>query len=494
MESTASTGDYQIDSLLSGSQWNTTTITYSFFSCGGYYGSETGVSAISESVKNNVRNIIENYIEPFINVNFVEVADSASNYGQLRYMFSNEPEYAYAYNPGSASVNGDVHLNPSFANTTFNGFEGGPGTHGFMSLIHETLHALGLKHPGNYDGAAGGTSDVYLSFGEDNTTNTVMTYNFVGNSAATLMPDDLKALQYLYGAKSYNTLNTTYSFNSVYGYSDGSRYWGSATTPMKLTIWDSGGTDTLNFSSLAFDAEGYRFDLKEGGILTSESAYNGTSYKATGDTSGTTYYTSTFGTAIAYGAIIENATGSSSNDTIIGNSANNYLSGNDGNDSLYGNAGNDYLDGGIGNDKLSGKTGVDTLVGSMGSDRLVGGFGTDILTGGAGADRFIRKYSYTGVDTITDFNVAEDRFSVSASGFGGELVRGEITQAQFTVGEAALDESDASGAASAVRFIYDSTTGGLFFDADGIGFSEAIQVAQLSSDLALTHASIFVFA
>jgi Ca2+-binding RTX toxin-like protein len=124
----------------------------------------------------------------------------------------------------------------------------------------------------------------------------------------------------------------------------------------------------------------------------------------------------------------------------------------------------------------------------MGSDRLVGGLGADILTGGAGADHFIRKYSNTGVDTITDFNVfARDKFLVSASGFGGELISGAvITQAQFTVGETAVDESD--------RFIYDSTTGGLFFDADGTGISEAIQFAQLSSGLAMTYADIFVFA
>jgi Ca2+-binding RTX toxin-like protein len=79
----------------------------------------------------------------------------------------------------------------------------------------------------------------------------------------------------------------------------------------------------------------------------------------------------------------------------------------------------------------------------MGSDRLVGGLGVDTLTGGAGADRFICEYSYIGIDTITDFDVAEDSLLVSASGFAGELVSGAvITQAQFTVGEAALDESE----------------------------------------------------
>ncbi|MBD1804070.1 calcium-binding protein [Microcoleus sp. FACHB-SPT15] len=182
----------------------------------------------------------------------------------------------------------------------------------------------------------------------------------------------------------------------------------------------------------------------------------------------------------------------------------------------FGNSLSNTLTGNQANNLLFGKSGDDTLLGLMGSDRLVGGSGADTLTGGAGADRFIRKYSHTGVDTITDFNVAEDTFLVSASSFGGELVGGSvIRETQFTVGEAALDESDrfiynsttgglffdadGTGISEVIqdesdRFIYNSTTGGLFFDADGTGISEVIQVAQLSSGLAMTHADIFVFA
>ncbi len=172
----------------------------------------------------------------------------------------------------------------------------------------------------------------------------------------------------------------------------------------------------------------------------------------------------------------------------FGNTLSNTLTGNEANNRLFGKSGDDTLIGGMGSDRLVGGMGSDRLVGGMGSDRLVGGMGADVLTGGAGADRFIRKYSNTGVDTITDFNVAEDSIFVSASGFGGELVSGAvITQSQFAVkGEAALDES--------TLFIYDSTTGGLFFDADDTGTSQIIQVAQLPTDLAMTHANIFVFA
>ena len=59
-----------------------------------------------------------------------------------------------------------------------------------------------------------------------------------------------------------------------------------------------------------------------------------------------------------------------------------------------------------------------------------------------------------------------------------------ITAAQFQLGSAALDASD--------RFIYNQTTGGLFFDADGNGGAAQIQIATLSTGLALTHNDIFV--
>ena len=139
------------------------------------------------------------------------------------------------------------------------------------------------------------------------------------------------------------------------------------------------------------------------------------------------------------------------------------------------------------NNTLIGKVGSDTLLGNAGSDRIVGGSGNDILTGGDGADRFFRWYSTTGVDTITDFQVNEDKLCFSASGFGGELVgHTMLSSAQFAIGSVATNPSD--------RFIYDSQTGALFFDADGTGASVQVQVASLSTGLAMTHNDIFIFA
>ncbi|MDX2157279.1 MAG: calcium-binding protein [Hyphomicrobiaceae bacterium] len=58
---------------------------------------------------------------------------------------------------------------------------------------------------------------------------------------------------------------------------------------------------------------------------------------------------------------IENAIGSSGNDTITGNSANNELSGGRGNDTIVGGGGNDTISGGFGNDSLEGSAGTDTV-------------------------------------------------------------------------------------------------------------------------------------
>lgn len=72
-------------------------------------------------------------------------------------------------------------------------------------------------------------------------------------------------------------------------------------------------------------------------------------------------------------------------------------------------------------------------------------------------------------------------------GFGAGLVAGAaITSEQFTIGRVAVDESD--------RLIYNSFTGGLFFDADGTGSSQQVKIAQLATGLAMNADNIFVFA
>ncbi len=82
-------------------------------------------------------------------------------------------------------------------------------------------------------------------------------------------------------------------------------------------------------------------------------------------------------------------------------------------DTYYGTPDYDVIDGRGGNDYLTGGYGNDTLVGGTGNDTLIGGYGADQLTGGAGSDYFYYNYFAEGGDFVTDFNVFEDKLSVS---------------------------------------------------------------------------------
>ncbi|ODG97245.1 hypothetical protein A4S05_14595 [Nostoc sp. KVJ20] len=174
------------------------------------------------------------------------------------------------------------------------------------------------------------------------------------------------------------------------------------------------------------------------------------------------------------------------NINLIGSTGNDSLFGTEGNDTLDGNAGNDILIGKAGNDNLIGKAGNDSLIGNSGNDTLNGGTGNDILTGGSGGDRFSFNFRNEGIDTINDFSVINDLITVSASGFGGGLVVGTLPSARFIIGTAAINASH--------RFIYDNTNGKLFFDIDGLGGSAQVQIANLSTGLAMTNADIVVIA
>jgi len=95
-------------------------------------------------------------------------------------------------------------------------------------------------------------------------------------------------------------------------------------------------------------------------------------------------------------------------DILVGDATNEYLAGGAGNDSIEGGGGNDSMFGNDGSDTLYGGTGDDILTGGTGNDDMHGGESNDTLTGGAGHDIFVFRVD-DGHDTITDFNVQEDR-------------------------------------------------------------------------------------
>jgi Ca2+-binding RTX toxin-like protein len=150
---------------------------------------------------------------------------------------------------------------------------------------------------------------------------------------------------------------------------------------------------------------------------------------------------------------------------------------------------------GAGNDTVRAGGGDDAVDGGAGNDVLVGWYGSDTLTGGAGADQFVFTTNYSsyfsgtdanpgtdGIDTVTDFNQAQgDRLAFPSGQFGG-LPVGNLAATAFRVGTAANSANH--------RFIYDATTGDLFFDRDGLGGFGQSKIARLTPGLSLTSSAI----
>ena len=164
-------------------------------------------------------------------------------------------------------------------------------------------------------------------------------------------------------------------------------------------------------------------------------------------------------------------------------SGKNTLNGGTGDDNLdaSNSKGDNLLDGGAGNDYISASSafGKNTIYGGSGNDTLIGGFGNDTLYGGTGTDTFVFNNYNKGVDSIYDFNATNEVIQVSAAGFGGGLSAGSLKTSQFTLGTSATTSNQ--------RFIYNSATGGLFFDIDGSASgSTQVKFAQLSTGLSLS--------
>mgnify|MGYP000297089378 CR=1 FL=1 len=129
--------------------------------------------------------------------------------------------------------------------------------------------------------------------------------------------------------------------------------------------------------------------------------------------------------------------------------------------------------------------GNDHINGRGGNDRLEGGLGADVLTGAAGADRFVfaSKLGAGNVDVITDFVVGRDTIVLDHVLFA-RLTAGDLGADAFATGSRAEDGSD--------RIIYNSRTGALSYDADGVGGDKAIQFAELDAGLKLSESDFHI--
>jgi serralysin len=347
----SASGD-NVAALMAGSKWTSldtssakTIITFSFAdpatSTFSYSNNDfqSTLSAFSGADRQLTRELLAR-IEAVCDVQFVEVADNAAECGVLRYGYSQQPNVmnfaGYAFFPSSGAIGGDVWIGANQARAEWDFYR--PDL-----ILHETLHALGLKHPFS-------TGEV-LSAGQDIIPNTVMSYSTMPGSTGGYMskypgepmPLDIAALQYLYGASASNAGNNRYDL---------------ATSDFQTgfhAVWDAGGIDVFDAGRVG---RGVTLDLNEGA-----SSNVGVTVSANGTVAGSKVSTSYSATlSIAAGAVIENAVGSAFGDTIVGNGAANRLEGGGGDDRIEGGAGKDVLVGGSGRNSLDGGDGLDTAV------------------------------------------------------------------------------------------------------------------------------------
>jgi Ca2+-binding RTX toxin-like protein len=176
----------------------------------------------------------------------------------------------------------------------------------------------------------------------------------------------------------------------------------------------------------------------------------------------------------------------------------------DGNGSTYyislakggtGSAAADWISSTAAGGTLSGLVGNDVLIGYTAADTLKGGAGNDALYGGPGtaSDKFVFDFAPNGItnlDYIIDFVASEDKIQFSRAIFKGFSASGSLSSSAYVegAGKTAADSL-------LQRVIYNTTTGDLFYDADGSGTKAvAVKVAVVGTKADLSSADVEIIA
>lgn len=338
----------------------------------------SGFSAFNAQQKTFARQAFT-YISSVINVQFVETTNAT---GLNTIVLANNAQAhsaGYAYYPYDDPIGSDLLLD----NTSPGNLAPRDGEYAALTLIHELGHALGLKHTFSQSDAAGDTSDgPFLPSAEESTEWSVMSYTDRPEEYhLRYSPFDIAALQYLYGPSTAQTTSDTYALRI-----DSSNI-----------IWDGGGTDTIDGSTVA---QAITLNLTPGywGYIGSQSSLISSAGQIT----------------VNFGSTIEHAKGGSANDTITGNSTGNQLWGQGGNDTLRGGAGNDVIDGGSGTDTAA-FTGNRTVFAIM---KTSAGYRVAASSGTEGSDSLanIERIAFDDTSIDLEYNDAVQQLYVSYFG------------------------------------------------------------------------------
>lgn len=352
-------------------------------------------------------------------------------------------------------------LNPQLAIMTMGPSTGG-GHFSLTTVMHELGHGIGLGHPHDSGNGTttlpGATDDRADDVPLDNERYTIMSYESGGlnqdsprtfGHAVTPMAIDIAALHQLYGARDFNTTDTTYTLTDAKSaaldttgpsISIGEAWYG---------IWDTGGDgdaieyngakDTiLNLNAATLSTTDDATTTKWIDLLKSTTAFNGLSGELKNDLANAEYHAGGFfsrvidggnaqlgGYSIAKGVVIENATGGSGADIIVGNAADNRLEAKDGADVVLGSAGDD------------------TIIAGNGDDTVAGGEGDDEIFGGGGEDTALFS------DVCENYDIVKDEASgtITITHVDGTMEDGtdiltSIEKAKFSNGIVDLTEDD----------------------------------------------------
>jgi Ca2+-binding RTX toxin-like protein len=176
--------------------------------------------------------------------------------------------------------------------------------------------------------------------------------------------------------------------------------------------------------------------------------------------------------------------------SIVGTEGNDDIVGGSGNDTIYGMGGNDFLAGNDGVDSIVGGAGNDTIYGDAGNDWIEGGTGNDSLSGSGGQDSIVfREFGAANADSVSAFSSSWDMLRFDHNGFTqigavGHFASGD---ARFYAAAGASGGHDADD-----RLVYNTTTGQLYYDADGSGAGAPELVGTLQGAPSIVPTDIWV--